>query len=129
MAQNPIQWFPGHMAKTVRMMKDCLGDVDIIIELLDARIPYSSKNPETEKILAGKPKLIILTKASLANETVSRRWLEYYKNLSTRAVLIDSVSGYGIKELENAVRDMLAEKIAKYAEKGMSGRRLKARKG
>lgn len=126
MAQNPIQWFPGHMAKTRRMMKEYLGAVDIVIELLDARIPYSSKNPEIETMLAGKPKLVILTKAILANEATSRRWLEYYRRRGVRAVLIDSTSGYGIKELESAVRDILSEKTAKYAEKGMSGRTLKA---
>ena len=59
MATNPIQWFPGHMAKTRRMMKECLGEVDIILELLDARIPYSSKNPEIEKLIGDKPKITI----------------------------------------------------------------------
>ena len=126
MAQNPIQWFPGHMAKTRRMMKECLGAVDIVIELLDARIPYSSKNPEIEDIAAGKPKLVILTKAMLANEAISRKWLDYYRKKGAHAVLIDSTAGYGIKELEAAVRDILSEKISRYNEKGMSGRTLKA---
>ena len=126
MAQNPIQWFPGHMAKTKRMMKECLPSVDIIIELLDARIPYSSKNPEIEHMCESKPRLVILTKATLADETVSREWLTYYEKRGHRAVLIDSTTGYGIKELESAVKQMLAEKLQKYSDKGMNGRTLKA---
>ena len=67
MATNPIQWFPGHMAKTKRMMRECLPEVDIILELLDARIPYSSKNPEIEGMIGSKPKLCVLTKSTLAD--------------------------------------------------------------
>ena len=76
MATNPIQWFPGHMAKTRRMMKECLGEVDIILELLDARIPYSSKNPEIEKLIGDKPKITILTKSTLADPDLSKKWIE-----------------------------------------------------
>ena len=65
MATNPIQWFPGHMAKTKRMMRECLSEVDVIIELLDARIPYSSKNPEIDALINGKPKVTVLTKSTL----------------------------------------------------------------
>jgi len=79
MPQNPIQWFPGHMAKTRRLIKECLPQVDIVLELLDARIPYSSKNPETEKIIGEKPKLTVLTKSSLANPDISARWSKYYE--------------------------------------------------
>ena len=72
MATNPIQWFPGHMAKTKRMMRECLSEVDIIIELLDARIPYSSKNPEINSLINGKPKLSVLTKSTLADPEITR---------------------------------------------------------
>ena len=78
MAVNPIQWFPGHMAKTRRMISECLGSVDIVLELLDARIPYSSKNPEIEKLTANKPRLTVLTKASLADPEISKKWIEHY---------------------------------------------------
>ena len=122
MAQNPIQWFPGHMAKTRRMISECLGSVDIILELLDARIPYSSKNPEIEKLTAGKPKLTVLTKSSLADPEVSKRWMEYFDN----AVLIDSTDSLGIKALSDAVKATLSDKIERYLSKGMEGRRLKA---
>ena len=91
-----IHWFPGHMAKTRRVIKECLPQVDIVIELLDARIPYSSKNPETEQIIGNKPKLTILTKASLANPEMNKKWAEYYSQGNGRAVVIDSVHGLGM---------------------------------
>ena len=126
MAINPIQWFPGHMAKTRRMMADCLGQVDIVLELLDARIPYSSKNPEIEKLTAGKPKLTVLTKASIADPEISRKWMEYFEKRGENAVLIDSSDSLGIKSLSDAVKKTLKDKIDRYNAKGMEGRRLKA---
>ena len=126
MAINPIQWFPGHMAKTRRMITDCLGSVDIVLELLDARIPYSSKNPEIEKLIQGKPKLTVLTKASIADPEISKKWMNYYKEKGQNAVLIDSSDSLGIKNLSDAVKDTLKDKIEKYNAKGMEGRRLKA---
>ena len=126
MAINPIQWFPGHMAKTRRMMADCLSQVDIVLELLDARIPYSSKNPEIEKLTAGKPKLTVLTKASIADPEMSRKWMEYFEKRGENAVLIDSSDSLGIKNLSDAVKKTLKEKIDRYNAKGMEGRRLKA---
>ena len=126
MAVNPIQWFPGHMAKTRRMISECLGSVDIILELLDARIPYSSKNPEIEKLTAGKPKLTVLTKASLADPDISKKWVEYYAKHNKNALLIDSTDSLGIKSLSDAIRKTLSEKLARYSEKGMEGRTLKA---
>ena len=125
MTQNQIQWFPGHMAKTRRMMKECLGEVDIILELLDARIPYSSKNPEIDALASGKPKITVLTKASLANPDASRAWISYYAARGTAAVLIDSSTGDGIKELSSKVREVLCEKITRWEEKGAQ-RRIKA---
>ena len=126
MAINPIQWFPGHMAKTRRMMADCLSQVDIVLELLDARIPYSSKNPEIEKLTAGKPKLTVLTKASIADPETSRKWMEYFEKRGENAVLIDSSDSLGIKSLSDAVKKTLKDKIDRYNAKGMEGRRLKA---
>ena len=126
MAINPIQWFPGHMAKTRRMMADCLGQVDIILELLDARIPYSSKNPEIEKLTAGKPKLAVLTKSSIADPEINRKWMEYFEKRGENAVLIDSSDSVGLKNLSDAVKKTLKDKIDRYNAKGMEGRRLKA---
>ena len=126
MATNPIQWFPGHMAKTKRMMRECLSEVDIIIELLDARIPYSSKNPEIDTLINGKPKLTVLTKSTLADPEITRKWVEEYSKKGQRVVVIDSTVGIGIEALADAVRDIMSEKLERYHLKGMDGRKLKA---
>ena len=103
MAQNPIQWFPGHMAKTRRVIKECLPQVDVVIELLDARIPYSSRNPEIEAMIEQKPHITLLTKATLADPEVSRKWVEYYNARGSKTVLIDSITGYGLDTLDAAI--------------------------
>ena len=126
MASNPIQWFPGHMAKTKRMMRECLPEVDIIIELLDSRIPYSSKNPEIDSLVNNKPKIIVFTKSTLANPTLTQKWVQEYEKNGYRAVVIDSTAGTGIDALADAVKDVLKEKIERYHTKGMDGRKLKA---
>ena len=126
MALDPIQWFPGHMAKTRRLISECLSDVDIVLELLDARIPRSSKNPEILKLTAGKPKLTLLNKASLADPGVSDAWLAHYEKTENRALLIDCVTGDGIAKIGDEVRRILADKIAKNEARGMAGRRLSA---
>lgn len=126
MAQNPIQWFPGHMAKTRRMMKECMPKVDVVLELLDARIPRSSKNPEVGKLTEGKPHIMILTKSTLADPRATAAWVKYYGECGTPAVVIDSMTGDGIDRLADAVRTLLHNKIEKYKEKGMEGRTLKA---
>lgn len=126
MAANPIQWFPGHMAKTKRMMRECLSEVDLIIELLDSRIPYSSKNPEIDSLINGKPKITVLTKSTLADPSVTRKWVDYYAEKGERMVVIDSTAGIGIDALAEEVRELMAEKLRRYHLKGMDGRRLKA---
>ena len=126
MATNPIQWFPGHMAKTKRIMRECMSSVDIVLELIDARIPYSSKNPEIKSLVGDKPRITVMTKASLADPKVSAEWVKKYESEGTRTVLIDSQTGAGIDALAEAVRSVLSEKIDRYKDKGMSGRRLKA---
>ena len=114
------------MAKTKRMMRECISDIDVIIELLDARIPYSSKNPDIESIISGKPRVTVFTKATLANPAITKKWVEHYENNGTPAVVIDSTTGQGIDSLESAVKTLLKEKIDRYESKGMSGRKLKA---
>ena len=126
MATNPIQWFPGHMAKTKRMMRECLPEVDIIIELLDARIPYSSKNPEISTLIGDKPRITVLTKSTLADPELTRRWVAKMAENGVKAVVTDAPTGYGIDALAKAVREVLADKIARWQEKGMAGRRVKA---
>lgn len=126
MATNPIQWFPGHMAKTRRMMKECLPDVDIVLELLDARIPYSSKNPEITALLGTKPHITVLTKTSLASPSLTRAWTEKLRAESGFAVAVDAIENVGIDALSDAVREALSDKLSRYKEKGMEGRRVRA---
>ena len=126
MATNPIQWFPGHMAKTKRMMRECLSEVDIIIELLDARIPYSSKNPEINSLINGKPKITVFTKSTLADPDMTAKWVDFYAKRGEKTVVIDSTTGAGIEKLADAVRELMAEKLERYHLKGMDGRKLKA---
>ena len=126
MATNPIQWFPGHMAKTRRVMKECLPEVDLVLELLDARIPKSSQNPEIDKMLEGKPRIKVLTKASLANPDVSARFAAKYNAEGTKTVVIDVITDTGMKALSDAVREVMADKLERYRLKGMEGRKLRA---
>ena len=113
------------MAKTRRVMQECLSQVDFTLELLDARIPYSSKNPEIEKMLGAKPRIILLTKASLADPAATQKWAEYYEADGCRAVIIDALTGYGMDKLSATIREVMAEKLSRWQEKGMSGRKLK----
>ncbi|MBQ8528338.1 MAG: ribosome biogenesis GTPase YlqF [Clostridia bacterium] len=97
-----------------------------MLELIDARSPYSSKNPEIETLFGTKPKITVMTKSTLANPEVSRAWADKYTREGSRTVIIDSTAGVGIDALAAAVREVLSEKLERYKEKGMSGRRLKA---
>ena len=126
MPSQIIQWFPGHMAKTRRLITENLADVDLVLELLDARIPASSRNPEIERLCANKPTITLLNKASLADPSASSAWVSYYRNATTRALLCDCITGDGLGQIMPAVRELLAEKLERYAQKGMQGRRLKA---
>ena len=126
MSSNPIQWFPGHIAKTRRVMKECLPQVDLVLELLDSRIPKSSKNPEIEKLLEGKPRITVLTKSSLANPDVTARFATKYNADGVRTVVIDAVTDVGIPALSEAVREVMSDKLERYKAKGMDGRKLRA---
>ena len=127
MPSQTIQWFPGHMAKTRRLITENLSQVDIVIELLDARIPASSKNPEIDKLTGSKPRLTLLTKASLADAAATKKWVEEYsRKTKCRALAIDTVTGEGVKAIAPAIREILAEKLQRYADKGMSGRKIRA---
>lgn len=126
MPSNQIQWFPGHMAKTRRLISENLKNVDIIIEILDARIPMSSRNPEIVKLTAGKPTLLLLNKASLADREQNAFWAKYYENENTAVVLTDCKTGSGLDRIVPEIKSALHEKLARYEEKGMSGRRLRA---
>lgn len=126
LTQTPsIQWFPGHMAKTRRVMKESLGLVDIVVELRDARIPKSSRNPEIEKIVGSKPRLVVFNKADIADPVVTKEWQDYYKNHGVRTLALDCRSGKGVKDLVPAVRDALSDLLAKRKAKGMESRPIR----
>ncbi|MBE6611131.1 MAG: ribosome biogenesis GTPase YlqF [Ruminococcaceae bacterium] len=126
MPSQLIQWFPGHMAKTRRLITECLPLVDIVIEVLDARIPQSSKNPELDRLTGTKPRLTVLSKAALADPDISRKWREYYKSIGAKAIFYDCRGGDNMNAIAPAVREILGGKLERYEEKGMSGRHLKA---
>lgn len=117
-----IQWFPGHMAKAKREITESLSLVDIAIELCDARIPVSSRNPQIVEILNGKPSLLILNKASLSDPESNLRWKEYYKSIGQNAIFTDCITGEGINNIIPAVREILKEKLEHFESKGMVGR-------
>ena len=122
MPSQTIQWFPGHMAKTRRLITENLGSVDIVIELLDARIPASSKNPEIDRLTERRPRLTILTKSSLADPDATARWLAS----DSRMLAVDTVTGEGVKSIAPAVKRILADKLKRYEERGMGGRAVRA---
>ena len=115
-----ISWFPGHMAKTRRMIGENLKQVDIAIEIADARIPKSSRNPILAELLSGKPSLLVLNKTDLADAQMSLRWKEYISQNEKPALLCDCESGRGVEKIPDLVRDILEEKIKRNEEKGMN---------
>ena len=126
MPSQIIQWFPGHMAKTRRLITENLKNVDAVIELLDARIPYSSRNPEITRLCQGKPSIVLLNKASLADPTATRRWAEKISNENTVCIETDCVSGQGLSQIAPAIKKLCGEKVERYEQKGMGGRAIKA---
>ena len=114
-----IQWFPGHMTKAIREINESLSLVDIAIELCDARIPVSSRNPNIEKILNGKPYITLMNKASLADPNAISRWKAYFAAQGKTVIFTDCLTGTGICEILPAVRRVLKEKLAAYESRGM----------
>lgn len=123
--KQTVQWFPGHMAKTRRLIKENLKLVDAVTVLLDARIPESSKNPEIEELISGKPVIVLLNKADLADERATKQWIEYYQKKGAAALEVDCRTGKGINKFRPLVREVLKDKIKKNEEKGMAGKTLR----
>ncbi len=117
-----IQWFPGHMAKTRRLIAENLKLVDVVVELKDARIPYSSTNPVLSEIIGNKPRVIALNKCDMADEENLKKWIEYYKDKGIMAVPVDSIKGTGIGALKNEIKNILREKTLRDLQKGMKER-------
>ena len=121
----PVQWFPGHMAKTRRLMQANLKLVDLVVELTDARIPQSSRNPELDRLLGKKPRLLLLNKSDSADEEETRRWLQWYKDRGVAAIAADCRTGKGLGQFLPAVRSILEERIAQWEARGEMGRPIR----
>lgn len=120
-----VQWFPGHMAKTRRIMKSNLKLVDVVVEIIDARIPYSSRNPEMDYLVGGKPRLILLNKADSADETVTSMWIDYYKRKGIAALATDCRSGKNVNKFQTLLKELMSAEIAKWEAKGMKGKPIR----
>lgn len=123
--KQQVQWFPGHMAKTRRLIKEQLKQVDAVTMLLDARIPESSKNPEIDSLTEGKPKIILFNKADLADPRATKQWIEHYESMGAAALEIDCRSGKGLNKFRPLVREVLSDVISRNEEKGMPGKPLR----
>ena len=114
-----LQWFPGHMAKTRKMIAENLKLVDVVIELLDARLPLSSRNPEIDNIVGKKPRIIVLNKSDIADREANEKWLDWFSQKGLVAFLADSRTGYGFSALYPAIDKVLAEKFEHDAKRGI----------
>lgn len=120
-----IQWFPGHMAKTRRLMKENLPLVDVVVEITDARVPASSRNPEMKNLVGGKPRVVVLNKCDMADETLTAEWIEYYRTKGVRAVAMDCRSGKGLNKLVPTVKEVMKKELEKRAARGMEGKPIR----
>lgn len=120
-----IQWFPGHMTKAQRMIEDNLRLVDAVCEILDARIPFSSRNPDIDRLAAGKPRLVILNRCDLADPEATARWKRTFQEQGSAILETDARTGKGVNGFVPAVRELLKDRLADYAAKGQAGRPLR----
>ncbi len=123
--EQSIQWFPGHMAKTRRKIKEILPLIDAVAEVVDARIPLSSRNPEIKELIEGKPHIILLNKCDMADKVITDKWIAHYKSEGITAIAVDCKSGKGLQNFKTTVKTVLAEKLENYAKKGMVGKPLR----
>ncbi|UHA59308.1 ribosome biogenesis GTPase YlqF [Metabacillus litoralis] len=121
-----IQWFPGHMAKARRQVTEKIKLIDIVFELVDARIPMSSRNPMIDEIVSSKPRIVLLNKADKADDSITKQWIEYFKEQDIPAIAIDAQSGTGLKQITALSKVLLKEKFDKMAAKGIKPRAIRA---
>lgn len=121
-----IQWYPGHMAKTKRQILESLKMIDVVIELLDARIPESSRNPDMDSLFQNKPRVVLLNKYDLAEESVTREWIKYFQSKGIGAIGVDSISGKNISKIYPVVREAVKEKFERKAARGIIGQPVRA---
>ena len=116
--QNTLQWYPGHMAKTRRLIEDNLKLIDVVVEILDARIPFSGRNPNFDDIIRNKPRLLVMNKADLADRRRTDMWIEWYKRQGLTVIPISCATGAGINKVLSSARELVRERIERDAEKG-----------
>lgn len=120
-----INWYPGHMTKTRKQIQEDLKLIDVVVELLDSRIPVSSRNPDINTIIDGKKKIVVLNKSDLADEKETTKWIEYFKTQKIPAVITDANSGKGIKDVIKKAEEIMEEELNKREEKGRIGRKIR----
>lgn len=120
-----VQWFPGHMAKTRRLIKESLSLIDAVCEIVDARLPESSRNPEIDEIVGSKPRIILLNKCDLADENATAKTIKEFEKKGVKALPVDCRSGKGLEKFQPAVREVLKDKIKANADRGMAGKSLR----
>ena len=124
--KSVINWYPGHMAKTRREIIGDLKIIDVVIELLDARIPISSRNPDIGELTKNKKRIIVLNKCDLAEKEENQKWVSYFENKGIPTVLVDSNSGKGIENFKKKIEKVMEEEQEKQKEKGRVGRKIRA---
>jgi len=120
------QWYPGHMTKARRMMQENIKLIDLVIELVDARVPFSSRNPEIDELGRGKSRILLLNKSDLANADCNREWIRYFKEMGFYALEVNSKTGAGVKAINGLVQEACAEKIARDRKRGIVNRPVRA---
>ena len=120
-----INWYPGHMKKTKELVRDNLKLVDVVVELLDARIPFSSKNPDIDKLAGNKPRVVILNKSDLADRAKLDRWIKYYKDRGIKAIPLDTMKGTGLNKVVDECRNAVKDKMDALVEKGRKERPIR----
>ena len=120
------QWYPGHMTKARRMMQEDIKLIDLVIELLDARVPMSSRNPDIDRLAGSKSRIVLLNKADLADERATDKWMEFFREKGILAVKINSRSGSGVKSINSAVQEACKEKIERDRKRGILNRPVRA---
>lgn len=121
-----IQWYPGHMTKTRRQIEADLKNVDIVVEIIDARIPVSSRNPDIDAITAGKPRLVVLNRADQADPAGNRAWGAWFRKKGWSVLETDAKTGSGVNQFSRVVQEVLKDQIARWQEKGLVGRPVRA---
>ena len=120
------QWYPGHMTKAKRMMQEDIGLIDLVIELVDARVPLSSRNPDIDELAKNKSRLILLNKSDLADAAANRYWMDYFKNKGFHVLEVNARSGQGLKSIQGIVREACKEKIERDRKRGIKNRPIRA---